>query len=471
MEYSKTAKRNRTLRRILVRGALQKPRILGFIAVSILLYTWFSYTRDKSKLPPPSYKRLWKWQQDLPQHNLNLPFPEGRTGRYLKFSCEIKQLGWNNVFNELLMNAHLAYETQRAFVFQDYFWKDEYYQWPESRSYWSTSYWYPMQTPLNALISGPTAGGPWAPGDDTPRSVSNKYWKTVCPSRERKRIYTRDIKPAIANSPGDEIFAHWKKIILDTPERCVEIVPAPRKQDNYPQVFDLWLWGSSRILPLWESFSKSPVSQLLDSSPIVKAAIVRNKFLFSPRDRAGWTKNPYDRMMAMHIRRGDFKEACLNLAYWNSTFYSWNLMPSLPDPLDMPLHLGWNTPAYNVAILERCLPDAESIVDKARRAREEYLGSLGSQEKNLDIMYLLTNEKGEWLEEMKKALEKDGWSMIVTSSDLELNSEETDVSMAIDMDIARMAAVFIGNGWSSFTSNIVHRRFIDGKLPISMRFW
>ncbi|KAF5327965.1 hypothetical protein D9758_012828 [Tetrapyrgos nigripes] len=36
-----------------------------------------------------------------------------------------------------------------------------------------------------------------------------------------------------------------------------------------------------------------------------------------------------------------------------------------------------------------------------------------------------------------------------------------DVNMAVDMDVARRAAVFVGNGWSSFTSNIVYRRLVD----------
>jgi hypothetical protein len=30
---------------------------------------------------PPTYEKLWRWEQDLPQHNLELPFPEGKTGR------------------------------------------------------------------------------------------------------------------------------------------------------------------------------------------------------------------------------------------------------------------------------------------------------------------------------------------------------------------------------------------------------
>jgi len=50
---------------------------------------------------PPFYTDLRKWQQELPQHNLSLPYPEGENGRYVKFTCGIKMLGWNNVLNEM----------------------------------------------------------------------------------------------------------------------------------------------------------------------------------------------------------------------------------------------------------------------------------------------------------------------------------------------------------------------------------
>jgi len=49
---------------------------------------------------PPNYKGLRKWIHDLPQHNLSLPFPEGKDGRYVKFSCQVQRLGWNNLLNE-----------------------------------------------------------------------------------------------------------------------------------------------------------------------------------------------------------------------------------------------------------------------------------------------------------------------------------------------------------------------------------
>lgn len=50
---------------------------------------------------PPTYKQLRQWEMDLPQHNLDLPFPEGGHGKYVYFRNQVRKLGWNNVLNEV----------------------------------------------------------------------------------------------------------------------------------------------------------------------------------------------------------------------------------------------------------------------------------------------------------------------------------------------------------------------------------
>jgi hypothetical protein len=57
--------------------------------------------KNAPKTPPPKYEALKKWEANLPQHNLDLPYPEGGKGRYLKFSNQIIMLGWNNCLNEV----------------------------------------------------------------------------------------------------------------------------------------------------------------------------------------------------------------------------------------------------------------------------------------------------------------------------------------------------------------------------------
>ncbi|KAJ7707737.1 hypothetical protein B0H17DRAFT_1156275 [Mycena rosella] len=399
---------------------------------------------------PPTYKKLWTWERNLPQHNLDLPFPEGKNGRFVKFSVQVLRLGWNNCFNEILMNTHLAYMSNRAYVFPPYYWTPDHYPWPRSQFLAREP-----TTPLNALISGPSVGGSWDEGDKAPRAVSDAWFDVVCPRSERRIINTVDVKPNIGWAEGTDIFAHWQKILLEAPESCIEIVPAPWEVDNFPQVFDLWLWGSNRILSLWESFSKSPTSRLLDTSPIVESAVARNKFLFLSRgpNSTPQPRDPYQRMLAMHVRRGDFSKSCENLARYGSTYYSWNLLPFLPDSF---------TP------LEEGHPDR--LKKKVRDSRSDYLHA-SKEHHTLDVLYILTNEHDEWLDQLIAALRKENWETIVTSHQLELDAEQIDVGMAVDMDIARRAAVFIGNGWSSFTSNIVHRRLIEDKPPISCRFY
>lgn len=342
------------------------------------------------------------------------------------------------------MNSYLAHESNRAYVFQNYIWRPEHYPWPKSK--YREDF---PRTPLNALISGPTAGGPWEDNDSAPRSVSLDWFNIVCPEQERHIISTGDVKPLIGGLDGEKTFAHWKKLLLEEPARCVVIVAGPTEQDNFPQVFDLWLWGTTRILSLWQPFSTSSVSRLLKTSAIVNAGVKKNEHLFrtSVPHPAG-VKNPYETMLAIHIRRGDYAKACEGFSQWNSTFYSWNLLEFLPDRFTLPPggSPGANTPENIAIYMGRCLPTSEGVVKKIRDSRDDYLATSKTGIQKLETVYILTNEHGSWLEELKAELVTDGWTKIVTSNELLLDQEQKDVAMAIDMDIARRAAVFVGNG-------------------------
>ncbi|KIY46101.1 hypothetical protein FISHEDRAFT_66570 [Fistulina hepatica ATCC 64428] len=428
-----------------------------------------NYYDNDLALDPPSWDSIRLYEDTLPQHNLELPFPEGRNGRYVMFSEQVFGLGWNNVLNELLMNAHLAYASGRAYVFHDYGWNPDHYPWP--RHQWRGDHpW----TPIPALLAGPTAGGPWEPGDPAPRSVSSEFFDVVCPRDQRRIINTADAKEPVRSANGLEIFEHWRRLLHDAPEPCIEIMPAPLDVDWVPQTFDLWLWGSDRILSLWEEFSRSPTSRLLAPSPIAAAAVDRNEYLFLPKGPRvpHGSRDPYARLLAIHLRRGDYESHCRHFAKYSSTFYSWNLLPFLPDKFLLPAVLAAEESEERTQYyLRRCLPDFDEILKKIRQSRDEYLAADGNNRETLDVLYLATNDDGEWLAKLTMALRRDGWYTIVTSKDLELDAEQLDVNMAVDMEILRKAVVFIGNGWSSFTSNIVHRRLVDGRAPITIRFY
>lgn len=381
------------------------------------------------------------------------------------------------------MDAHLAHESGRAYVFSDYIWEPAHYPWTKKDEYdW------PPKTPLSALLAGPAAGDLWGSGDDTPRSVSSEWFDVVCPRSERRFIPTSEVKQYVGWSEGDVIFDKWASLLREAPELCIEVTTSP--EDSFPQVFDLWLWGNTRILSMWERFSSSATSRLLATSPIVKSGVDRNEYLFlpkGPRPLHPASHNPYERMLAMHLRRGDYEGSCRHFSKYSSTFYGWNQLEFLPDRFTVPP--GEEGPERDAVYLSRCFPTVEDVIRKVRLARGEYLQETGMA---LDVMYLLTNEKGQWLDELREALRVEGWNTIRTSRDLVWDSaEQKELSMAVDMDIARQAAVFVGNGvrylvvylassfkwtdwclqWSSFSSNIVHRRLVDGKKPISTRFF
>lgn len=85
---------------------------------------------------------------------------------------------------------------------------------------------------------------------------------------------------------------------------------------------------------------------------------------------------------------------------------------------------------------------------KLTAARKEHLAHAASTstQQALDVLYLLTNDASPWLSEPQSALRKNGWTTVATSRDLALDADQRDVSMAVDMEIARRAAVFVGNG-------------------------
>ena len=99
---------NRPWRTHALIGVLRQHRWLLLSILFFILYTTFTSqpqchtpTTPSISDEPPTWNLLKKWEDDLPQHNLDLPFPEGRHGRYVLFKNQVQQLGWNNQLNEV----------------------------------------------------------------------------------------------------------------------------------------------------------------------------------------------------------------------------------------------------------------------------------------------------------------------------------------------------------------------------------
>ncbi|KAH8107446.1 hypothetical protein DFH11DRAFT_1189477 [Phellopilus nigrolimitatus] len=400
---------------------------------------------------PPSYDSIREFEKRLPQHNLSLPFPEGKDGLYLRFPEHLWGHGLNNVLQEIILMSQLAYLSNRSFVFEDYTWSHT----PLPYSIYDFAL-RPARIPLNAFISGPSAGGPMS----APRAVSADYWERVCPPAKRVMISSKDA-PDLGE--GDELMEWWVNKLRSIPEGCVEV-------GNDPLVFSWFLFGSTRILSLWSSLSISPIVKDFAWSPLVSSGVARNLALLTSSPSSPTSPyidaraDTFRGLVAVHLRRGDYVRHCPRLAQWGATYLGFNQFPELPDRFEPPsfaelTSLNGREEYY----MQHCWPDIPDIVAKLRTVRLERPG--------LRRVYVLTNGWGFWVDSLREALRVDGWEDLRSSLDVSVDAEQRYVAMAIDMAIAERAEVFVGNGFSSLSSNIVMLRMAKEMDPKSNRFW
>lgn len=141
-----------------------------------------------------------------------------------------------------ILMSHLAYLSNRSFVFEDYTWSHTPFPW--------TIYDFalrPKRIPLNAFISGPTAGGPLSLDDlsssvtyptfppperqrqhvqyPSPRAISAEEWyNTVCPKHKRVTIPSKGAPTGDITIEGNEVMEWWVRRLSEyADESCVEI--------------------------------------------------------------------------------------------------------------------------------------------------------------------------------------------------------------------------------------------------------
>lgn len=200
-------------------------------------------------------------------------------------------------------------------------------------------------------------------------------------------------------------------------------------------------FDGGQLLSLWQDLSEHPILTDFQWSPLVQSAILRNFVLLQPSSaRALYDPSPgsaLSGLVAVHLRRGDYKRHCPRLAEWSSAFNGLNGFPDLPDRFDPSAHRE-SREAHNAYYMQHCLPTVEQVAQKLRAVREQH--------PMLRRVYVLTNGWGWWLNGLRTALQRDGWDDLKSSLDLQLDSAQTHVAMAVDMAIAAKAEVFVGNG-------------------------
>ncbi|KZT33630.1 hypothetical protein SISSUDRAFT_992852 [Sistotremastrum suecicum HHB10207 ss-3] len=405
---------------------------------------------------PPLFSEYYELEKSLGQHNLSLPFPEGKNGRFVRFTNRVTGHGLNNILQETLALSHLAYASRRGYVFETYTWSHTPFPY--------TIYDFalrPARLPLNAFISGPSAGGPLPSSSNAPRAISSEWWEVVCPPERRAFVDVESVMGDIRGEEASVIMKRWIEVLGGMTESCVEI------DEHQPPLFDIFLFNSHRIISLWHSLQSSPIMSLFSWSPLVRYTVSRNihNIIPSPSIEAS-SSSVIPGLVAAHIRRGDYKGHCPRLANWGATYMGFNQFDSLPDKFVVPPYTSFHS--RHDYFQDHCWPSLVQIVSKLNTVRKEWKAKSGGE---LKWVFVLTNGGRGFVEELRRMLIEDGWEGVKSSLDLELDSHAKYVSMAVDMSIVQRAEVFVGNGFSSLTSNAVTLRMEEGLDPATNRFW
>ncbi|KZV76433.1 hypothetical protein PENSPDRAFT_747623 [Peniophora sp. CONT] len=469
-----TTKHRRTPSSGLIPRRLQY--ILVFLALPACLWFLFLYSADYAhvqKIPvstferggePPNYYEWHEREKALPQNNVDLSAPQGKEGRYLRFKNHLTNVGWGNFMQEMISHHHLAYRANRIFVMYNYTWdkhaEGDYSQFGENKI--------PARIPISAIVAGPLAGGRYPASDWRPPAVTTEFFELVCPNptvvhvgdTHREAGY---VEPSTATAIFDAFVARLNAI----DDNCVEL------QEDSGQLLDFWVFGSSaRMADAVPQLLRSPGVAGWGWSSLVTSIVTQNGALVYPaidlHDASQRTE--LKGLLALHLRRGDFKDHCEHLAKWRFEYNAFNAQPDFPDQLQAPPGggggsytdetLGW--------YIDHCFPDIPRIVKRV----QNFLAEAKGQGRTLDRLYILTNGEREWIKELREELRKAGdWNSIATSRDLDIDWEQEFVKQAADMLIATRAEVFVGNAWSSLSSNVNLLRIAQNHEPETSRFW
>ncbi|KAH8119774.1 hypothetical protein DFH11DRAFT_1685277 [Phellopilus nigrolimitatus] len=411
---------------------------------------------------PPTFDRFYQLERDYPQHDVTLPFPEGENGRFIWISNQHFGLGWNNVFQALYMNSHMAYLSNRAYVFEPYTW----HKGPEPFIDYN-GHLIPSRIPLAALVQGPIAGGPFPAEHPAPRSVSVEWFRKVCPENKRTRISIKEMNEGLENATVLEVMEKYVQKLASMTEGCLELY------GGMEHPFDYYHFGDSSMETMWATLSTSPILRDMEWAPLVLAALRTNAADIASSLSQDPPPDLVPDLMAVHIRRGDYEVHCSNLANWSSSYMGWNQVPGLADRFVVPPggNSGKNTPENIAEYMRHCWPTISQIANRVQAVRHAWEVQ-GADRQPIRRLYILTNGDRGWVAALKHQIMEDGdWDLVYSSRDMLLSFEQKYIAQSIDMAIAQRAAVFIGNGFSSLTANVVLMRRIRGLPLLSNHFW
>ncbi|KAG8215522.1 hypothetical protein J3R82DRAFT_9171 [Butyriboletus roseoflavus] len=382
---------------------------------------------------PPSYDDVRAFERRLPQHSL----PNDRAARYLRFPGHLWGHGLNNILQEALLMSYLAYVSNVSFVFEDYTWSHVPLPWTIYGSALR-----PTRIPINAIISGPTAGGPMPDAPQSPLAVSAEFYERICSGPDTTPYVLSSVN-APNDADGTVMINWWRQHLVHVDAQCIEI------DSSAHDLFDRFFFGGPRILSLFDSLAASPILRDFSWSPLVQSVLARNFALLQPRSAntilsSDPTKATLDGLLAVHLRRGDYVRHCPNLAKWDCQLHGHQPTPIAPRPLRPAC--AARRPRRQARLLPRALSPNDGT---ARRAAARDPGTTS-----------------QYTAARVRALER----VDVGARQPPGRARGGRVVRGVDMAIAERAEVFVGNGFSSLSSNVAMLRLAKGMDPTSIRF-
>ncbi|KAF8172285.1 hypothetical protein BJ912DRAFT_860054 [Pholiota molesta] len=474
---------------------------------------------------PPSYADVWQQERALPQHHWrstntrissaergvrSTPPANGEAqGTYLRFPDHVCGHGLNNVLQEAILTTHLTLTASaRTPVFEPYTWS----RLPLPYTLYDFAL-RPTRVPLSAFVGGVLAGvvGVEDVGNATRtrRAVSAAYFEHVCaPSEVVEVVYGLDAPAhdSIADDEDDDTVSCVRACVRGV---CIVLCVANWVFFSVRRFFG----AQERIGPVLGEVLAGPVLRGFAWSPLVDRAVARSVQGAPPparntthsgkgnegrkEDGKGDKEQGGDAPMlpgvlALHLRRGDYGRHCVRLARWGAPYLGVNA--ALRDPFDPVRARGGGAGVQEDGgghgggdgeddegmdgergeeereryYLKHCLPSIEQVVRRLRAVRAQYdaeaddntttTANTGHAHR-LKHVYVLTNGWPAFVDALRGALLADGWARVVATPDL---AEEQGVSVAVDMALAVRAEVFVGNGFSSLSANIVLLRMARG---------
>ena len=224
--------------------------------------------------------------------------------------------------------------------------------------------------------------------------------------------------------------------------------------------------SSPGIHAIWPSF-QGYIRNHFKWSDNVLTIVNRTQNTLDLRPQSAPDSGPGAPYIALHLRRGDFEDHCKFLADTHEGFTTWATLPLL-QPAIFPPALDTNNAT---TVLAHCFPALRRVlaaVSMHARARPHLraLHVLHDGAWDHPGVFLAFYKLAEALTNAPWA-EAEGWAggpmvRVTQSSDVPVKRGERDFSVCVDVELAARAQVFVGNGYSSLSTQVVALRLGRG---------